>query len=240
MKSEWLIKSDSRNLILFFAGWGMDPRPFRHLTSDESNVLMFFDYRDGDVALDGICRCSYDSINLIAWSLGVVVAELICSKHQLKPDRSLAINGTPYPAHDEFGIPEKIFDGTCDTLSEKNLQNFYRRMCGTPKNLEQFLAVAPSRSIEDITEELCVLRNLLPPADTIFKKALVSQDDRIVPPANQLKFWNKLGVSTTEITGAHYLFNSLSSPLGGEDQGEGFIRNTTSWEELLNECNEDR
>ncbi len=224
MKSEWLIKSDNKNLILFFAGWGMNPRPFKHITSDSSDVAMFFDYHNADVDLDGICRCSYDSISLIAWSLGVVAAELVCRKHQFGSDKALAINGTPYPAHDEFGIPTKMFDGTYDTLSEKNLKKFYRRMCGTPRNLEQFLAIAPSREIEDIKEELGILRSLRPPATgTIFTNALVSKDDRIVPPANQLKYWNKLSVPTTEITGPHYLFNEHGS-----------------WEELLNECNEDR
>lgn len=212
MKTEWLSKSDSSNLILFFNGWGMDARPVKHMRTEHADSLMFYDYRDMKLSVSlKTTFNSYESVSLIAWSLGVAVADLVCRNDDLKFKTATAINGTPYPAHDDYGIPEAVFDGTIESLSEINLVKFYRRMCTTPEVLKYFMNNAPSPPIGDLADELRALRRMTAADKTIFQKAMISTDDRIVPPGNQLRCWNKLGVPATERPGPHFLFCNYSS-----------------------------
>ena len=48
MKTVWLQRGSRRQALVFFAGWGMDERPFRRLTSSQYDVCVCFDYRDLD------------------------------------------------------------------------------------------------------------------------------------------------------------------------------------------------
>lgn len=218
MKSEWLIKEKRNKLILFFAGWGMDANPFRHMTSDDADVLMFFDYSDQKLSFDLSEVCSeYASVTLLAWSLGVPVASLVCREHALKPDCAVAVNGTECPVDDQYGLPVVLFDATLDSLSDENLIKFYRRMCRLPEVFDFFVENAPDRELGDIREELRILRELPSCEGTIFNRAMVSKGDRIVPSENQFRYWKMMEVPATEISGPHFPFHLISK-----------------WEDLIN------
>jgi biotin synthesis protein BioG len=222
MKHEWVIREGHERLILFFAGWGMDARPFRRIEAVASDVLVLFAYHEetgsrgqgsgdrsqetGDRALADACA-GYARCDVLAWSLGVVMAGHWCNAGGVPVSQVIAVNGTVYPAHDEKGIPCDRFDGTLAGLSTWSLQQFRRRMCGRPEVLKQFLGAAPSRDVDDLRRELAFLRNQPACPESVFTRAVVSSRDRIVPPENQRRCWGEAGVPFHDIDGPHYLFD---------------------------------
>ncbi len=221
MKHEWLIHEGRERLILFFAGWGMDARPFRSITATSSDVLVLFSYHEPSDAtvLTDVCA-GYARSDVLAWSLGVVMAGHWRAGTDTPVAHAVALNGTPYPAHDSKGIPTDRFNGTLDQLSQASLQQFYRRMCGRPAALKDFLASAPARDIDDLRLELAFLRDQSPCPEAVFDGAVVSSRDRIVPSANQRNCWGEADTPYHDIDGPHFLFSSI-----------------THWEELLDAGN---
>ena len=45
MKHIWIKKDNTKSLIVFFCGWGMDKNVIEHLGS-QSDLVMFYDYRN--------------------------------------------------------------------------------------------------------------------------------------------------------------------------------------------------
>ncbi|OVE76081.1 hypothetical protein BVX97_02315 [bacterium E08(2017)] len=208
MKTEWLIKDNHDDLLIFFAGWGMDAEPFRNIGTGRFDVIICYDYHDINLPSDLTEACPhYESVWLLAWSFGVCVAAHSCS--DLKTDKAIALNGTLHTAHDDYGIPLDLFDKTIEALDEENLMKFYRRMC---RNLyKPFLSHQPKRDLRDLDEELRKLRAMPPAAKNIFDHAVVTQTDSIIPQDNQLEFWKTQSVSVTQIEGNHfpfYLYNN--------------------------------
>ncbi|MFV0546672.1 MAG: pimeloyl-ACP methyl esterase BioG family protein [Bacteroides sp.] len=172
----------STHLILFFAGWGMDrnllsigdnplsvtdldPKLDADLntglgadlnTSLDADLMICYDYRSLD--FDFTQLQSYRSITVVAWSMGVRMADIVLSRvTDLPITQRIAINGTPYPIDEERGIAPIIFNGTLNGLNEQSLLKFYRRMCGSAKAYQQFLPHAAQRSVDDLKEELAAI-----------------------------------------------------------------------------------
>lgn len=156
----------STHLILFFAGWGMDrnllsiedsPLSVTDLdTSLDADFMICYDYRSLD--FDFTQLQSYRSITVVAWSMGVRMADIVLSGvTDLPITQRIAINGTPYPIDEERGIAPVIFNGTLNGLNEQSLLKFYRRMCGSAKAYQQFLPHAAQRSVDDLKEELAAI-----------------------------------------------------------------------------------
>ena len=76
------------------------------MACENFDVLIVCDYSTIDENIEKFT--SYKEINLIAWSMGVFVAYLLKDKLP-KFNKKIAINGTPLPVNDEFGIPVKPF-----------------------------------------------------------------------------------------------------------------------------------
>ena len=90
MRYKWLNHKDNHKLIVFFNGWGMDECVVKHLECEDYNVLMFYDYNTLDVDFDFSILNIYPEKNLIAWSMGVMVASLIqpLTRHFVTPSPS--------------------------------------------------------------------------------------------------------------------------------------------------------
>ena len=197
MKTEKLTQHpDAKQLILCFAGWSASPELFRRLTADDNqDVWVCYDYRD--ISLTESLE-SYNRIYLIAWSLGVWVAEQLLAETIRKTSQTIqritvAINGTGAPIDDQFGIPEVIFKGTLEHLDETGRQHFNRRMCG---NKEHFAAYKqlPERPLPEIQEELQQLfihikEDAHPAASFPWTKVWLSRQDRIFPIDNLRNYW---------------------------------------------------
>ncbi|MCM1355693.1 MAG: DUF452 family protein [Staphylococcus sp.] len=195
--------------ILIFAGWGMDEKPFARLAVEGYRIAIVWDYRRTDfpTPLAELLAVS-EEIVVLAWSFGVSAAtRFIIANPQLPLTARIAVNGTMHPVDDRLGIPPPIFDGTLDGLSEKSLSKFYLRMAGSGEAFRKFAGHMPDRDIPELKEELIAIDSA--PAvgygiRGIWDCALISDSDRIIPPANQKEAWSaEPGVEIINIPGAH-------------------------------------
>lgn len=205
--------TDSGNhprLILIFAGWGMDEKPFKAVSREGYDIAVVWDYRDlSSPWADGLAV--YDEIAVLAWSFGVpAAADFITRYPELPVTSRIAANGTMHPVDDCLGIPTVIFNGTLDTLDDRNLTKFYRRMCGGGAGFRQFSENIPERGIDELRDELRAIASRDIPVDFIWDKALISESDLIIPPKNQQRAWDSESFTTITLPGPHLPdFNSI-------------------------------
>lgn len=199
-------------LICYFAGWGTPPSMVEHLIlPPNTDLAIAYQYHDLSFPIDFY---RYQSVRVIAWSLGVWVAERIC--HQL-PTRyphlqlssATAINGTGLPYHNTYGIPCRLFDATLRTLSPQNRLRFEQQMYNNIITLKKFRQATDYRDFQDISRELQYLyqgitsdfrTDLLP-----WSNAILSTNDAIFPVENMRHYWEKRCVYQ-EIKAEHLIF----------------------------------
>lgn len=190
MNHEFVKRSDSKRLILIFAGWGMDANPFRHVSRPGYDTLVVWDYRD--LYIDWSIVSGYGEIALIAWSMGVYAASMTIHAIDHLITAKIAVNGTMTPVDNLCGIPEAIFEGTASTLDDRNLRKFFRRMCGDRATTERFMLAAPDRRIDELIDEL---RAIYPepwfanPKVSGWDRAIIGRQDAIFPACNQQRAW---------------------------------------------------
>ena len=70
MKQTFIIRNNGKHLLLFFAGWGMDETPFRHIHPAECDWMICYDYRS--LEFDTTLIQAYSEIPLMAvlWETG--------------------------------------------------------------------------------------------------------------------------------------------------------------------------
>ncbi|MDR1224570.1 MAG: DUF452 family protein [Tannerella sp.] len=192
----------SPELLLFFAGWGMDECPFLEYLPAGRDCMICYDYRS--LSFDASLPASYRRIRVVAWSMGVWAASRVLSGRNLPVSESIAVNGTPWPVDDEKGIATAIFRGTLAGLDETALQKFRRRMCGSKEAWEHFLKHAPQRTLEDLREELDRIgRSSRTPAPAFeWDRIYIGLRDRIFLPASQQRAWE--GKNVTKVDCDHY------------------------------------
>lgn len=193
-------------LLLFFAGWSASPELFSRLETDaDTDLWICYDYRDLSFKED---LSVYQEIRLVAWSLGVWVASYLFERNTIPFVSATAINGTPCPIHNETGIPEAIFEGTLQNITEEGMHRFNRRMCGNREILQQY-EQCPARPISEIREELLALYQYIKEigalSPTFWTEVLLSKADRIFPADNLRNYWQGY-CAVTEIEAPHYPF----------------------------------
>ncbi len=205
MKQIYLTHEHHPRLLLFFAGWGADETPFKTYRPADSDYMLCYDYRTLD--FDASLLTEYTDIRVVGWSMGVWAATRIMARTPLPVSRRIAINGTPFPIDETCGIPPAIFQGTLDGLTDVSLHKFLRRMCADSAAFKAFLQRTPRRPLEELREELAAIAAryaALPPCEAVWDLGVVGTADRIIPPANQVQAWQKLGVPVCQTADAHY------------------------------------
>lgn len=218
----------SPRLLLLFSGWGVDEGVFADVSVEGYDVVGVSDYSDDRFAMELLE--GYDEIVAICWSYGVYMgARFLASHPQLPVTLKVAVNGTLAPVDDHYGIPEAIFDGTLQGLSEATYAKFLRRTAGR--------AYPPSnRPIESLKAELARIastsRKEQPASAFRFDRAVVALSDRIIPAANQCAAWEASGVDVTTIEGGHLPdFPQLVGSLvvNKKRVGERFLRSKATY-----------
>ena len=205
MKQLFLINEHHPRLLLFFAGWGADETPFKDYRPADCDYMLCYDYRTLD--FDPEPLRAYTDIHVVGWSMGVWAATRVMDSHALPYSRRTAINGTPYPIDEQCGIPPAIYRGTLEGLTDASLHKFLRRMCADSAAFRAFLERTPRRPLDELREELAEIARqdaALPPCAPRWDLAVVGEADRIIPPANQLEAWRKLGTPVRQTADAHY------------------------------------
>lgn len=214
MKTYIIRRDKNSRLIVVYGGWGNDEKIFTPLCSKDSDYIFFSHYSaDEPMVLPEMKK--YEHITVIGWSLGVWAAEYLTAKTRIIPNLAIAVNGTPVPADDRYGIPMKAFEGTLNNISDRNMTKFYFRMFGDKNTFEANYERVPSRTVKSLSDELRWLYNrIMEPKESLFKWdiALISENDRIFPTKNLLAYWHTRQ-ETVSITlkQPHYLFHSWKS-----------------------------
>lgn len=218
-------QAPSSQLIIYFCGWGMTPATVSHLTlPDQCDLLALYDYRDLEQSDDlaDLPWDSYEAVTIVAWSLGVWAAEQVVPHWSILPtkQRLIAVAGSPYPMHDQWGIPKQIFVGTLEGLTDENRQRFNRRMCGG-KRYKQLYDILSERPTTELRDELQAVYDSLaipeasestPHTRLAWDLAIIGERDQIFPAKNLSTLWKAVNVPTLLLPdGYHYLFDLWQS-----------------------------
>lgn len=211
MKQSWLNQEPGNSrLILFMLGWGATPNAVMQLPIPAGyDVVCYYDHRSLEpLQPDNFAR--YESIYLFAWSFGVWVAEQTCQ--QLPLHKAIAINGTPYPASQQYGLRLKVLQRTIRSVAA---------MGGNPfKDEEHPEKYAPAGSFaeptpQDQVEELDFLAEAcqtLPEQPHLpWHRAYIATRDEIFPPVRMRAYWGELG---QDFDSFHFPFYNASIVLG--------------------------
>lgn len=214
MKTYIRRREKNDNLVVLFGGWGTDENVFIPLCTDDFDFILFYNY-SADEALVLPETKTYRSVTLIGWSLGVWAAEYLLPRTGIKPDLTIAVNGTPVPADDRYGIPLKVFEGTLNNITEENMEKFYFRMFGDKKNYLRNADRIPRRTIKSLHDELRWLYNRImeqkEPGFT-WDFAVTSEVDRVFPSKNLNDYWsNELNTKHIILPLPHYFFHEWNS-----------------------------
>lgn len=208
MKLDFLYKNqDNSRLILIFAGWSAGAEIGERVMIPGWDVAVVHDFTTLDLETDFLRH--YYTIYVFAWSLGVVAAELLLPAERITS--AFALNGTPVPVDDQYGIPENIYDGTAESLNETNLRKFRMRMAGN-REVYETLPILTDINIDNLKQQLYNIRVAVKNHHTLLKprlpwvRAYLSKSDRIFPPDNMLRFWNQAeDVQIIDEEGNHYV-----------------------------------
>lgn len=215
MKSCWLNNQNNENLIIFFAGWSFDEKPFKFLQCNNYDVLFVYDYNNFEIPEELKNINQYKHKFLITWSMGVFVANLlkdIFTDFEYK----MAINGTISPVDNEFGIPVKMFELTLKHAKIGLEGKFYKNVFQTEEEFQKYEKTPVERTIENRVSELENLYSEIKEQKEITAKefydfAIVSEFDKIIPPKNQIASHNKNTVKVLKIPYGHFPFYHYSS-----------------------------
>lgn len=210
MKTKWLHKESNEKCIVFFNGWGCDENPFLKMESNDYDVFMCYDYKDilPPKELERLFS-NYEEVTLIAWSLGVYVANMVCLQWKDLFAKCMAINGTLQPIDNLKGIPPAIYQGTIDGLNERNLGKFWLRMCGNKSNFDNFKSEKPNRDLTDQKDELVKLQEIVQNHYVdwnIFDSIFLGGNDMIFPFENLKMAWEDNSAVTINDEAPHFCF----------------------------------
>ncbi len=203
----YLKKNNSKELILLFNGWGMDEKPFMPIISS-CDILFISNYNELDFSFN---FSKYKKITLIAFSAGVFMAGYLQYKLP-KIDLKIAVNGISNLFDKNEGIESNIlFEMKKITL--ENAIGFREKLIDKKIHLKLFNENQPSRTLEDSLNELSMLekyynKNLTTPLN--FDKIYIGENDKIISPERQLKFWGN-NKNIKKINGGHFLFYNFES-----------------------------
>ena len=211
MKQVWLIQSPgNRRLILFMLGWGATPNAVQRLPFPEGyDVLCCYDHRQL-VPLAADDFAGYELIYLFAWSFGVWGAEQSCQALPLH--KAVAINGTPYPASQQYGLRLKVLQRTIRSVAAMG-GNPFKDEAHPEKYAPagDFEEPGPDQQVEelDFLAEAC---QTLPEQPHLpWSRAYIATMDEIFPPARMRAYWGELGV---DFESYHFPFYNESIVLG--------------------------
>ncbi len=215
MKSCWLNNQNNENLIVFFAGWSFDEKPFKFLQCNNYDMLFVYDYNNFEIPEELKNINQYKHKFLITWSMGVFVANLL---KDLFTDfeYKMAINGTISPVDNEFGIPVKMFELTLKHAKIGLEGKFYKNVFQTEEEFQKYEKTPVERTIENRVSELENLYSEIKEQKEITTKefydfAIVSEFDKIIPPKNQIASHNKNAVKSLNVPYGHFPFYHYSS-----------------------------
>jgi len=213
MKISWIDRSNRKDLIVFFSGWGIEPSDMDFLSSKDFDVVMLHGFTHGD--LPEFNFSGYERTTVIAFSFGVYFSAIA----KIKADETYVFNGTLKPVNNKEGIREIIFKKTLEGLCTETFKQFIRNMFESDEDAQQFFKNRQEPNIKQLLLELTFFNSLSDKNGIRLNpdKIFISKNDRIIPPKNQTRFW--AGAKTETINSGHFPFYRFSS-----------------WDEIIKQC----
>lgn len=203
MNQHFVNKINSDELVIFFAGWGINERILSDNQPFDKDLLICFDYRNPFFDFEIIEK--YKKIKLVAWSFGVWMAAKTLHLSDICFSKKIAFNGTMFPIDKDRGISQDYFDKTTENLSEQTLIKFNKRMCGNSAVYNDFEALKAQRNVAELKEELISFKENYynsPEFSFNWDEIYVGDEDRIFIPNNQKMAWSNKKINL--INAFHY------------------------------------
>lgn len=203
MQQSWLRRKQQSDLVLYMLGWASNPNAVLHIDPSSCDVLAVYDYREA-IALQAEDFAKYRRIYLFAWSFGVWAAEQYC--RQLPLYRAIALNGTPYPVSEEYGMRLRVVLRTMQGLARVGMTPFNEKAYGRERAVPE--GPYPDRTLDEKIDELTILAEQSrknSSANIHWHKAYIGDKDEIFPPAKMEAYWTSVGLGT-RFSSYHYPF----------------------------------
>jgi len=214
MKTYISRREKNTSLVVLYGAWGTDENVFTPQVNDEFDFILFYNYSADEAFVLPEIK-TYEKITLIGWSFGVWAAEYLSPKTGIKPHVTIAVNGTPIPADNKYGIPLNEFESTLNNITEENMENFYIRMFGDKKTYLTNTDRVPVRSLKSLHDELRWLYNrIMEQKEPGFRwdYAVISEKDKIFPSKNLIGYWEKeKSTKNIVLPLPHYFFHKWDS-----------------------------
>lgn len=193
------------SLLLAFDGFGGSPERSSAIGFRPENCAVWYvyDYTTEEFPCEELRM--FDTVYLVAWSLGVWQAARTLAGVRLAA--AAAFNGTLEPVDAAFGIAPELFRATIGNWSEAARVKFNRR-CGIPAEY------ASKRPAEEERAELEMLEMRVrecPEVKNIYHSVFCGENDRIFPLENQQRSWRKHGIEPVVLDAPHYVWNLAES-----------------------------
>lgn len=180
--------NNSKDLIVFFSGWGCDQNQFINL-HDVKDVLILYDYQDLQIEFD---FAKYENIYVIAYSAGVFVAAILADKLP-NVRKKVALCGNPYLFDEILGISAENIEVFKNITLDNYLDFRKKYMVVSDDEYERYNKLESLRTIESCEAELAALQNLYvvhkKDINPEFDKALVAEKDLIFNLPAQRDFY---------------------------------------------------
>ncbi len=204
MQETWLKQQGAPDVVIFVLGWAATPNAIHHFDIPNCDIYCVYDYREIE-ELQAEHFASYRRIYLFAWSFGVWVSEQIAQHLPLY--RAVALNGTPHPVDDRYGMRLRVVRRTMQGLAKVGMNPFNEKTYGTVRAIPD--GPYPDRSIEDKILELDILAERSQNAEESripWKAAYIADKDEIFPPQRMWDYWQMRDLGTA-FESYHYPFS---------------------------------
>jgi pimeloyl-[acyl-carrier protein] methyl ester esterase len=193
MKTYIRRRPKNNHLVVMYGGWGTDENVFIPLCNEDFDFILFYNY-SADEAFVLPEMKTYKKITLIGWSLGVWAAGYLSARTGIKPDLTIAVNGTPVPADDNYGIPLIFLENTLDSITCESIEKFYLKMYGDKNTFVTNPDRIPQRTLKSLHNELRWLYNrIMEQKESGFRwdYAVTNENDLVFPSKNLIEYWKK-------------------------------------------------
>ena len=198
----------SKDLIVFFAGWGCDQNQFSNLC-DHKDVVILYDYQNLNLNFD---FTKYENIYVIAYSAGVFIASIFADK---LPNirQKVALCGNPYLFDNKLGISQDNIQVFREITLDNYLEFRKKYMVFNDEEYERYNKCVSLRTIESCEKELNALEKMYAEQkkqiNPVFDKAIVAENDLIFDIHAQKDFYkDKLQIIKNT---KHHIFFHFSS-----------------------------
>ncbi len=206
MQETWLKQDGAQDLVIFILGWAATPNAVQHIAAEGCDIFCVDDYREMHT-LRAEDFSSYRRIYLFAWSFGVWVAEQIATELPLY--KAIALNGTPLPVDDRYGMRLRVVLRTMQGLAKVGMNPFNEKTYGTVRAIPE--GPFEDRSIEAKIDELQLLAERskdteLDASRIPWTQAYIADKDEIFPPQKMWDYWQARGLGVG-FESYHYPFS---------------------------------